>query len=1142
MKKFFILPLLWVVFFSFDVNAQDIPVDSDIRIGHLDNGLKYYIKHNEKPEDKVEMYIALNAGSILEDDDQQGLAHFMEHMNFNGTKHFPDNKLVDFLQSIGIKFGQHLNAYTSFDETVYMLPVPLDKPENLDSGLLVLEDWAFNALLTDEQIDKERGVVLEELRLGLGPDQRMRDRYLPKMLYKSHYSERLPIGKKELLETFSYDKIRRFHKEWYRPNLMAVVIVGDIDVNEIEQKIKANFSKYENPAGARERMKFNIPNHEETLVAIETDPDATFSRVEIMYKDQDDFTPDVTIADYDQTLVGNVYSRMMRNRIQELINSNNPPFTYGSVGYGGLGIRPKHALSGSAMTKPGGQLSALEVLINEIERAKRFGFTQGELDRAKAQILSNYETSYKDRDKTESRRYVMEYVRNFLQGEPIPGIAWEFNHFKEVAPGISLAQVNAFAKEKVNANNRVVVITGPEKEDVTYPTEAEVLALFDESRFSALKPYEDKEVIKNLVHPFRKRGKVKSTEKDAKLGTTTWTLSNGVKVTFKKTDFKDDEILFKAVSLGGNSVLSDADFLDSQFAFGGLSDAGVNSFSKTDIQKYLQGKQVRVRPSIGELSESLSGSATPKDLGTMMEMIYAYFTGLNFDEASFNAYKEKQSGFLGTILSNPQFYFSNEFAKFVNANNPRFSNIIPLEEDWARTNYKKAYDVYKEKFADADDFHFYFVGSIDEAQLKAYVEQYVATLPVKKSSEKYKDDGYKPIAGSHKPVFKKGKDPKSMVMITMYGDADYNIKEDLALQALGDIATIKVIEKLREEESGIYGGGAYGSMSKAPVGEFSFMLQFPCGPENVESLTQNALDELQKLIDNGPEEKDLDKFKKGAINDLNTDVKTNKYWLKNMTENYVEGGDPYAFLNTEAMVNALTVDDIKNVAQKYLTGDKVIATLMPEDGWEANTKKEEVKKSADLSPQQVIDNYFKALGGKDKLEAVTSIVMDNTSKVMGMEVKGVTKMMANPYRFYTKQSVMGQETVQVFDGEKGMLSQAGQQMEMPAAMLDALKNKRLFDVLAYKAEDYNGVEIVELDGKTYNLLTKDEEQLYFDAQTGLLYKTKNAQGEAVITEYTTVNGIQYPAKMTQSAQGMNVEVENTNVRFNTGVSAEDFKF
>jgi len=920
--------------------AKNIPSDPSVRIGTLPNGMKYYIKKNTLPEKKVDFRLAINAGSILEDENQRGLAHFMEHMNFNGTKNFPDNKLVDFLQSIGVKFGQHLNAYTSFDETVYMLPVPLDKPGNLDSGLKVMEDWAFNATLTDEQINKERGVVLEELRLGLGADKRMSDKYLPKMLYKSQYANRLPIGTKEVLQNFKPDVIRQFHKDWYRPDLMAIVVVGDINVDEVEKKIKTNFGKYKNPSKPRERKVFDLPNHPETLVAIETDPDATSSMVQFIMKDAEAYQPDVTVEQYNQSLVENLATTMLNNRLRELVNSNNPPFTFGSVYHGGTYARTKESFQGFAMVKDGTQVNALKVLLEETERAKRFGFTQGELDRAKSQIMSNMERSYNNRDKTESDMLVDEYVRNFLEQEPMPGIAWEYEDTKAFLPSVTLAQTNEVIKKMVKDDSRVIVITGPKKDNVTMPTEALVLKTFEDVKVADLKPYEEKATIKNLVKPFKSDGKIAKTETDAKLGTTTWTLSNGAKVTFKKTDFKDDEIVFSARSLGGSSLLNDADYNKTQFAYQALTEAGVGGASKADLTNYLAGKQVSVNPYVSNLFEGLSGRTTQKDLGTAMEMVYAYFTNLNYSPEAFNAYKTKQSAMLDNLLSNPQFYFSSEHAKFLNQKNPRFIGVIPMEKDWAATDYKKAYDVYKEKFSNAGNFHFYFVGNIDEAKFKNEVLQYLASLPSTGKPTNFKDTGYRQIMGDFTKTYKKGKDPKSMVQIVFSGETPYNEKEALALEALGEVATIKVIEKLREDESGIYGGGARGYMGKVPYNSYSFSINFPCGPENADKLTKSAIAELQKLIDKGPEQKDLDKYKEGEYNDDKTNLKDNSYWMNNLAKNQLDGSDKYEILNYQEKVKALTVKDLQAVAKKYLTKNRIVATLMPEDGWENAPKAE----------------------------------------------------------------------------------------------------------------------------------------------------------------------------------------------------------
>lgn len=940
-----IISSLSVIFFmSVNVYGQNIPVDPSVKIGVLSNGMKYYIKKNALPEKKVEFRLAINAGSILEDENQRGLAHFMEHMNFNGTRNFPDNKLVDFLQSIGIKFGQHLNASTGFDETVYMLPVPLDKPGNLDAGLKVMEDWAFNATLSDEQINKERGVVLEELRLGLGPDKRMMDKYLPKLLYQSHYAERLPIGKKEVLENFTPDLIRQFHHDWYRPDLMAIVAVGDINVDEIEKKIKDNFGTYKNPSKPRERKSFDLPNHKNALVAIETDPDAISSGVQFIIKDSEAYQPDVTVQQYDQSIAEGLVNMMLNSRLAELVNSTNPPFTYGSVYHGGTYARSKEAFQGGAATKDGDQLNALKVLLEEVERAKRFGFTQSELNRAKEQMLSSYEWAYNNREKKQSSELIDGYVGHFLRQDPIPGITWAYEHIKGVLPTVALEQTNGIIKKRVKDDSRVVVMTGPQKDNIKMPTEAMVLNIFDTVKMADLKPYEEKTKIESLIKPFRSEGKIIKTETDTKLGITTWSLSNGAKVTFKKTDFKDDEIVFSAISLGGVSVIPDADYNKTKFAFDALLEAGLAGLSKTDLIHYLAGKQVSASSYIGGPTEGISGASSKKDLKTAMELIYACFTDLNYNPEIFNAYKAKKSAMLTNADSDPQYYFSNEYSKFVNQKNPRFTNLAPTEKDWANTDYKMAYNIYRQKFANAGNFHFYFVGNIDEGQLKNEVLQYIASLPATGKSSTFKDTGYRPVEGGYTKIYKKGKEPKSLVTISYSGETPYNEKEAFALSALGEVATIKILEKLREDESGIYGGGASGNFTKIPYSAYDFTINFPCGPENVDKLTKSALAELQKFIDNGPEQKDLDKYKEGEYNEYNTSLKDNGFWLQGISQNQVDGSDQYAILNYRDKIKALTVKDLQDVAQKYLTKEKKIAMLMPEDGWEM-AKKDETKKA-----------------------------------------------------------------------------------------------------------------------------------------------------------------------------------------------------
>ncbi len=925
----FLLALPSLVFAQELKLDSSIPMDPSVKIGKLKNGLTYYIKKNAKPENKVDLRLVINAGSILENDDQQGLAHFMEHMCFNGTKNFPKNELVDYLQSIGVKFGQHLNAYTSFDETVYFLPIPSNDPEKLEKGFQIIEDWAFNTTLTPEEIDKERGVVLEEYRIGLGADKRMMGRFMPKMMYNSHYAKRLPIGQKEILENFTYDKVINFYKDWYRPNLMSVIVVGDIDVNEMEKKIIAHFSSYKNPKNEKPRIKFDVPNHQETFVAIESDPEAAFTQVQLLYKDYGEPKVVKTIGDMRDELVIGLFATMLNNRLEEKRNSPNPPFTYGYSYYGSTFAKTKNAFQSFAMVPQDKQLDALKILVEENERVKAYGFTSGELERAKTDFLSQIERQFNEKDKTESENYVWEYQANFLQNEPVPGIEWTYMTMQKLLPTISLEETNKLINGYIKEDNRVVILTGPEKDGMVKPTEQEVLNSMKIDK-STIKAYVDEAVAESLLRNPVKKGSVVKKDTNDKIGTTTLILSNGAKVTYKKTDFKNDEILFEALSFGGSNLIGNEEYEKVQWAMNGLAEAGFSGMKLNDINKFMTGKIARVNPYVGGTQEGFRGSAAPKDLEFLFQTVYAYFTDLNFDKEAFESYKIKQNGFMANMKAMPTMHFQNELYTYLNQDNPRFKGILPDDAAWEKTDYELAYNKYKERFANAADFHFYFVGNIDEQKLVEFAKQYLASLPAGQTTENAVDLGYRMKKGDLKKVVNKGKDPKSTVNIMFYGDCTYDAKEALALRAAGEVLSIKLIEELRENESGVYGANARGSMNKVPYGSYNFTINFPCGPENAEALTQSALRELNKIIENGPEDKDVNKFKEAEKLDYKEKIKQNDYWMSYLTRSFTYGVSADEILQVEQKIDAVTAKDIQAVAKKYLSKDKVVAMLMPE--------------------------------------------------------------------------------------------------------------------------------------------------------------------------------------------------------------------
>ncbi|MDG4946288.1 insulinase family protein [Weeksellaceae bacterium KMM 9713] len=1125
----------------FLLQAQNIPLNPNVVYGKLDNGFTYYIEENTKPENRVELRLALNVGSIVEDDDQLGLAHFMEHMNFNGTKNFPGNQLVDSLQSIGVRFGQHLNAYTSFDETVYILPIPLEKPGNLDIGMKIMEDWAFNAILSDEEINKERGIILEELRLGLGADKRMLDEYLPKVLYQSRYAQRLPIGKKEIIENFDPEVIRRYHRDWHRPDLMAIIVVGDIDAKEMEQRIKSQFSKYKNPTQPRERIFYDVPNHKETLISVESDPEVSFSRVQLYYKDLGEPTAVKTESDYRRMLVKSLFSNMLNNRLKELSNSSNPPFTMAGSYHGGTWARSKEAYQSYAMTPEGGQLKALKILIEENERVKKFGFNESELERSKTEVLSWIEKAYENRDKTESRRKVNAYVNHFLEQTPAPGVEWEFSKYQEMLPGITLEEVNSLIQNFIRDENRVVVITGPEKETIKQPTEAEVLATLNSVDVASLEPYDDKIKITHLVENIPAKGKVVQTSSDEKLGTTTWVLSNGAKVTFKKTDFKNDEILFKAMRLGGSSTISDEVFLETQWAYSALAEAGLNGYSKTDLDKYMAGKQVYVSPFFGSTQVGFNGQSTPKDIETLFELIYANFTGLNKDKEAYEGYVSKQSSFYNNLSSQPQFYFMLEHAKFRMQNNPRSGNIIPLEEDWEKTNYELAYQVFTDKLKNAGDFNFYFIGNVDEAKLKELSEKYLAVLPAKGKKEIYKDLGYRSVSGTHKKEYKKGADPKSFVEITYEGETEYSEDEDLAMDALAEVIGIKLVEKLREDESGTYTSSVSGGLSSIPYGSYSFRIFFPCGPENVERLIQVSKEEIARVIENGPDANDLKKFKEAEINDYKEKEKINRTWMNVLSSENLNPGAKQRYLSFLDRLDKLTAKDVQNVAKKYLTRDYIQAVLYPEEMAEMPKVEEKTKVKAKITKDEVVKNYYQKIGGLKTLQNIKSTQMELDLLINGLNMD-VKMLQSGEDKLKSVVSVMGQEIIAVVNGDDAYKIQGGQKMDMAPAEVE--QNQKKFPAkMLMLPELENKVEAYQKGDKLYYVLESATEKLTFDATTGLLTERVDslANTSSNYTDWKSYDGILYPSKTKIITAGQTLVQNVKTLKFNKNIPATEFQ-
>ncbi|NOT50001.1 MAG: insulinase family protein [Chitinophagaceae bacterium] len=914
---------------------QPMPVDPKVKIGKLPNGLTYYIRHNSLPEKRVELRLVVNAGSVLEDDDQLGLAHFMEHMNFNGTKHFPKNELVSYLQSIGVQFGADLNAYTGFDETVYILPVPTDKPGLVDKGLQILKDWAHEASLDSIEIEKERGVVIEEWRLSRGADERMMKQTLPVQYQGSRYADRLPIGTKFSLDNFSHAALKRFYKDWYRPDMQAIIVVGDIDVNDMEQKIKETFSSIPPATSPRQREMFLVPDHAETLSVVAKDKETAFPAVEIMYKK--DPLPETSIGDYMRYMNRMLFTGMLNNRFRELTLKPNPPFVSAGSYYGNSYARSKDVYQLYANSSDTGMARALKVLSEENRRVLLYGFTQSELGLQKKQLQSFYDRIFSEREKEESYKYVGEYVNNFLINEPIPGIEWEYDFVKQHLSSVKLEEVNKLAAQWITKNNMVVTLNAPDKAGIKIPSDEEVKNVLAAVETAAIEPIKDKVLATTLMDASKlKPGKIASSKTDEELQITTIKLSNGATVILKPTTFKNDEIIFRSFSKGGHSLVKDADYYSASNASDIVAQSGVGDFSSIDLGNMLKGKNTRLSPDISLYSEGLNGSTAPKEIETLLQLVHLYFTKPRKDKDAFESYKTKEKQMSSNLLANPMYYFADELGKIMTQNHPR-ADKIAKPEDFDKINLDRSIQIYKERFANAGDFTFLFVGSFDEEKIKPLLEKYIGSLPSAPVKENFKDLGIRPPATKIDKVISKGAEPQSMVLLAFSNPATYNEKDNYILQSLAEVLNIKLVEKLREEKGGVYGVNVMGRISKYPYSSSSFSIIFPCAPENADTLSKAALEELKKIIKDGVSPEDLEKIKEQQKRKLEVDMKQNQFWMSSLYDAYYLGNNPSNILSKQKQSEALTSKMIQDAAKKYINTTRYIR-IMLQPGEKTNPK------------------------------------------------------------------------------------------------------------------------------------------------------------------------------------------------------------
>ena len=902
---------------------EKIPLDSSITKDSLDNGLKYYIKVNKKPEDRAVLRLVVNAGSVLEDPDQLGLAHFVEHMGFNGTANFKKHELIDYMESIGMKFGPEVNAYTGFDQTVYMLDVPTDSAEILEKGFQILEDWAHNVSFNDDEIDKERGVIVEEWRLGRGATARIMNKLYPVIVQNSIYADRLPIGKLDVIKNFKHDTLRRFYRDWYRPDLMAVIAVGDFNKERIEQLIKKHFSKIKNPVSERERKYFPVPDNKGTLFTVATDPEATQNIINIYFKSA--VKNEITVNDYRRNIIQYIYSGMLNERLRELSQKADPPFLY-AYSTEGRFIRTKDFYIMTAVVKDSGIEKGLKAVLTEAERVRRYGFSGSELQRQKISMLRYIEKTYDERDKTESSGLASEYIRNFLENEPVPGIAYEYGLYKKLLPGISLEEVNKISEDLMTENNRVVAVSAPDKKGVPVPDKEKLSAVINEVEKNKITAYEDKVNNTPLLDKIPSGSEVINEKKHNELGITEWKLANGVRVVMKPTDFKNDEVLFNGFSEGGTSLVPDSEYIAAVTASNIINQSGAGRFNQTELRKMLAGKDVSVNTYIHELSEGIRGSASPKDLETMFQLIYLYFMQPRKDSTAFLSYKYRLKSYLQNKNLSPEQAFNDTLMVTLSNYNPR---RIPLtEKRMEKMNLKESFQIYKERFADASDFTFVFVGNFKIKNLKPLVETYLGALPSLNRGERWKNLHINPPKGVIEKEVRKGIEPKSMVDITFTGPYEFGYQNNYEIESMRNVLIIKLREILREEKGGTYGVHVYAWHQKIPEPEYNISILFGCAPDRVNELVNTFFKVIDTLKAKPVADIYLTKVKEIQRRDWEVRQKENNFWLNTLDTYYSFNLDLSQILKNNEMINSLTKEQIMKTVQKYFNKKNYIKVVL----------------------------------------------------------------------------------------------------------------------------------------------------------------------------------------------------------------------
>ncbi|MEP6732369.1 MAG: insulinase family protein [bacterium] len=928
-----LIPHLAVLLLALPAFAQSpnlsarLPIDTSVVRGELPNGVRYLIRRNALPQKRAELRLVVNAGSILETDAQRGVAHFVEHMAFNGTKHFPKADIVNFLERSGGRFGADLNAYTSFDETVYQLQIPTDTARLVNTALDILEDWAHDITFDPVELKKERGVVIEEWRTGLSAETRVQNKQFPVMLHGSKYATRLPIGTKENLERFPAALAQQFYRDWYRPELMTVVAVGDFDAKEMEASIRERFGRIPKSTNSHPRSYAAVPNHDETLVSIETDKEYPSSSVALLWLRDKDSTR--TVADMRRQFISSLYDGMVNARFGELSQRPDAPFAYAGSGRGSF-VRTKDVYQLYAGVKESGFESAAEALLAEAERISRFGFTQTELDRLRTNYLRSLEQAYAERAKTNSSVFAGQYASAALAGDPIIGIENRQALAKQLLPTITLAEVNALARSSFTNTNRVVLVAAPAKADVRMPSAKSLLAVFDKAKSANLVAFVDSTSAAPLVPAPPTPGKVVSERTLEGTDILEWKLSNGSRVLLKPTDFKEDEVLFSAYSPGGASLLPDKDVVNADLSSVVLSLSGVGEFNQITLGKKLTGKRAGVRASLNETNQSLSGSASSKDLETMFQLIWLRMTQPRVDSSAFLAFKNQMRSVMANQRNTPESVFEDTITVTMAQHNPRVKIMSPELLD--SVNLRRALDIYRERFADGSAFTYFFVGSFKPDSLRPLVEQYIASLPALHRSEKARDVGIRPPVGVVERTVRMGVESKAQTELVFTGECKYSYENRVTINALRDLLDIRLREALREDKGGTYGVSVGGSCHSIPTERYELEISFGSAPERVDELVKEVFSVIDSVKAGVVSDSNLTKIKEMPLRSHEIALRQNGAWISSMADADEDGRDQGDFLRLPALVNGVTREKIRDAARLYLRSDQYARfTLLPAD-------------------------------------------------------------------------------------------------------------------------------------------------------------------------------------------------------------------